>query len=261
MAMNSVVWPPPVPGYSGRPPVPYVSQRRFELPLLILAGTYILCAIADIVVRLMFPSPADFFQSEGGNMFSSSTMLSGRTMIGFAVSLVAWLVIFADAVAVAGAFLFWFQGSYRNLEAFGAAKLSATPDWAVGYWFLPVICLIMPWMVTTEIWRISDPGNVASATDHAKPSAMPSAIITWWWSFLAHNAFITFFVVSFFTQVPGLTSNIAWIAFRLIGVVAIVFMMVTIRLIDRRQDAKDKLMIEERAAPVASGTSEPGQVT
>ena len=57
-------------------------------------------------------------------------------------------------------FLKWVYRAYRNIQGFGAEGLRFSPGWAVGYYFVPILNLVRPVQVMSEIWRVSqDPQN------------------------------------------------------------------------------------------------------
>ncbi len=63
------------------------------------------------------------------------------------------------------AFLKWIYRAYKNIKGFGAEGLRFSPGWAVGYYFIPILSLIRPVQVMSEIWRASDdPGNWQAKT-------------------------------------------------------------------------------------------------
>jgi hypothetical protein len=53
-------------------------------------------------------------------------------------------------------FLKWIYRAYKNIQGFGAEGLRFSPGWAVGYYFIPILSLIRPVQVMSEIWRASD---------------------------------------------------------------------------------------------------------
>ena len=57
-------------------------------------------------------------------------------------------------------FLKWVYRAYKNIQGFGAEGLRFSPGWAVGYYFVPILSLVRPVQVMSEIWRVSqDPQN------------------------------------------------------------------------------------------------------
>jgi Domain of unknown function (DUF4328) len=72
-------------------------------------------------------------------------------------------------------FLKWIYRAYKNIQGFGAEGLRFSPGWAVGYYFIPILSLIRPVQVMSEIWRASDdPKNW--------PRRSGSWLIVGWWT-------------------------------------------------------------------------------
>ncbi len=84
-------------------------------------------------------------------------------------------------VATAITFLKWVYRAYKNVQGFGAEGLRFSPGWAIGYYFVPILSLIRPVQVMSEIWRASyDPRNW--------PRSPGSWLIaTWWTLFLLYS--------------------------------------------------------------------------
>ena len=79
-------------------------------------------------------------------------------------------------------FLKWIYRAYKNIQGFGAEGLRFSPGWAVGYYFIPILCLIRPVQVMGEIWRASD--------DPRNWSQRPGSwvVSSWWTLFLLYYA-------------------------------------------------------------------------
>jgi len=78
-------------------------------------------------------------------------------------------------------FLKWVYRAYKNIQGFGAEGLRFSPGWAVGYYFIPILSLIRPVQVMSEIWRVSqDPRNWLR-------SRGSWLIWTWWALFLLYS--------------------------------------------------------------------------
>jgi Domain of unknown function (DUF4328) len=78
-------------------------------------------------------------------------------------------------VVTAITFLKWVYRAYKNVQGFGAEGLRFSPGWAIGYYFIPILSLIRPVQVMSEIWRASyDPRNW--------PRSRGSWLIATWWS-------------------------------------------------------------------------------
>jgi Domain of unknown function (DUF4328) len=78
-------------------------------------------------------------------------------------------------------FLKWIYRAYKNIQGFGAEGLRFSPGWAVGYYFIPILSLIRPVQVMSEIWRASDdPRNWPR-----RPGSW--VIVSWWTLFLIYG--------------------------------------------------------------------------
>jgi hypothetical protein len=78
-------------------------------------------------------------------------------------------------------FLKWIYRAYKNIQGFGAEGLRFSPGWAVGYYFIPILSLIRPVQVMSEIWRASD--------DPSNWKGRPGSwlIASWWTLFLLYT--------------------------------------------------------------------------
>jgi hypothetical protein len=78
-------------------------------------------------------------------------------------------------------FLKWIYRAYKNIQGFGAEGLRFSPGWAVGYYFIPILSLIRPVQVMSEIWRASDdPKNWSQRSGSW-------LIVSWWTLFLIYT--------------------------------------------------------------------------
>jgi hypothetical protein len=85
------------------------------------------------------------------------------------------------AVVLALAFCMWTHRAARNLPALGGRNLKYTPGWAVGWFFIPLANLMMPYFVASEIWRNSDPMQANVEPQHKNTSPLVSA---WWFIYM-----------------------------------------------------------------------------
>jgi hypothetical protein len=88
-----------------------------------------------------------------------------------AVLLVGQFLLFIAAFVAA---LRWIYLANSNARALGAQDMMVSPGWAVGWFFVPLMNLVMPFMMMRELWKAS-----------AKPSdwqlePAPAAILLWW---------------------------------------------------------------------------------
>jgi len=76
------------------------------------------------------------------------------------------------------AFLFWLHGATKRTAALAQQKLSFSPGWAVGYFFIPFVNLYRVPQILGELWRASEPSypwDGSWTNNDTSP-----AIIGWW---------------------------------------------------------------------------------
>jgi uncharacterized protein DUF4328 len=98
------------------------------------------------------------------------------------------------------AFLKWIYRAYKNIQGFGAQGLRFSPGWAVGYYFIPILSLIRPVQVMSEIWRASDDPRYWSQRECSW------LIAVWWILFLLYTGVTQIALESAFNA----TSNEQW---------------------------------------------------
>ena len=91
----------------------------------------------------------------------------------------------------------WTHRAARNLPALGAQRLQYTPGWAVGWFFIPLANLVMPYFVGAEIWRESDPAQQGHGGKNTSP-----LVACWWFTYLAHS-FLPVLVGAVFGGIVG----------------------------------------------------------
>ena len=85
-------------------------------------------------------------------------------------------------------FLIWIHRAHKNLPALGAGRLTFTPGWAVGWFFIPFFNLFRPYQVATEIWKASDPEVTADCSWQTKASG---SLVGWWWALFLISSFLS----------------------------------------------------------------------
>ncbi|HET7664389.1 MAG TPA: DUF4328 domain-containing protein [Rhodanobacteraceae bacterium] len=73
-------------------------------------------------------------------------------------------------------FAMWIYRAASNARALGAKDMTFTPGWAVGYYFIPILCLWYPYQAMKEIWK-------ASKAPDAWEAAKRGSVLPWWWLF------------------------------------------------------------------------------
>jgi hypothetical protein len=82
------------------------------------------------------------------------------------------IVLYVITVIV---FARWILRANHNVRAMGAQNMQVTPGWAVGYFFVPIVCLWRPYQAMKELWKASH--NPAAWQD-----VQPGSILGLWWT-------------------------------------------------------------------------------
>ena len=78
-------------------------------------------------------------------------------------------------VGTAIAFLVWLYRAEANARALGAEDMMVSPGWSVGWFFVPLVQLVMPFIAVRELWK-------ASATPRDWQVGPASPVIALWWA-------------------------------------------------------------------------------
>jgi len=98
------------------------------------------------------------------------------------------LISSAISIGTIVVFLVWMHQAAKNVRAFGQQGLEFTPGWAVGWWFVPIASLWMPYRAMKEIWKASDPETVGDGSGAAwMARAVPSLLPLWWATYVANG--------------------------------------------------------------------------
>lgn len=89
-----------------------------------------------------------------------------------ATMVLAQLALF---LGTAIAFLVWLYRAEVNVRALGAEDMMVSPGWAVGWFFVPLVQLVMPFVAVRELWK-------ASATPRDWQLGASSPVIALWWA-------------------------------------------------------------------------------
>ncbi len=157
------------------------SRALFAAGLLLTGALLYLFALCFHAFRLFDVGP--FSASAAPAVAFGRWWRIGSLLIGL-VGLAKLAVYFATIIV----FLMWLHRAYENLSAF-APKTDFSPDWAVGYWFIPFINLVLPYRVVKETWIKSDPAvdfsaGFAGAGEGARSTA---PVVVWWLFWLVAN--------------------------------------------------------------------------
>lgn len=225
---------------------PYASGRTRAMITLALLALGAIVNLLSIIVSLLF------INNLGDVGAPNSLYEMGETL----PELIYILIILLEAlifIATGVAFLMWIHRAYRNLPALGAMGLDTTPGWAVGYFFIPIANLFMPFRTVREIWLKSETTNETVGEFGLSSHANAPAIIGCWW--------LLWIIANIVAQVHsrmfdgaetistlinasrvGLASDVLWL-------VAAVLAMIIIKKIDDMQEAKFRLSGQQQPPP------------
>lgn len=84
-------------------------------------------------------------------------------------------------------YLLWIYRANENLQALGAKDIRFTPGWSVGNFLVPILNVIRPPQVVSEIWKASDPSDKSGMEWKTAPN-LP--MINWWWIAFIGSGFL-----------------------------------------------------------------------
>jgi len=173
-------------------------------------------------------------------------------VIGFA----QFVLFIAEAIA----FLTWVYRAHKNLPSLGATGLRFTPGWAVGWFFIPIMCLFRPYQAVAEISKASAP-NVDATAGTSWKSAAALPLVGWWWAFMLISTFVGRFVrsaassTSYSTELSDfLFATHVSIAFEAIKLLYLFIAILMVRKISQFQERKNILVNLSVSSQVKSPT-------
>jgi uncharacterized protein DUF4328 len=218
---------------------PFVSAHTRAMVVVALFVAYIVVTISAIAANIMQVTlPTMVIAAAEGDQ----EQFTLADLIQFLVAL-ATLFVFISLVI---AFLVWLHRSVKNLPALGTpkSKVEHTPGWAVGFFFIPVAHLFLPYRVLKETWAKSDPSvSTEDGFMMAPPSTTPSLLVGWEITWVAWNVLsnISWRLESRASGMQGVIVVIDIIS-DLFGIICAVFAITVVRGIDRRQTERARLV-------------------
>jgi Domain of unknown function (DUF4328) len=218
--------PPPPGGTAGIARARFASQHRRALwvvGFLSVTSIAILLAIISTAHQIGLLS-----RVHGGGIVTPSEAEASDarqlvTTLGYAGLLVVTGVVW----------MFWQHRAQSNLRDVGTGDLRFTPGWAVGWWFVPVASLWMPYLTVRELLRASEP----SVRDwrQARTGSLPGL----WWAAWIVASILTAIGRAYPDDTPGqfLASSRVFAVELIVLLVAGGLAIVLVRRIDGRQMA------------------------
>jgi hypothetical protein len=130
---------------------PFASGRARAICAMVALGIVALFDVASICLDCLQYKMIVGFQ-HGERIYYSESTLERLTRFAQAKA--------AAEIATVIIYSFWIHRAYRNLPALGNPVPSATPAWAIGSYFVPVVNFFIPYTIMAEMWRYSDPAQL-----------------------------------------------------------------------------------------------------
>lgn len=158
--------------------------------------------------------------------------------------------LYTPPFVIAGiVFMIWIYLASRNLSPLGNRSQTYSPGWAVGWFFIPVANLLLPFLIMKEMWKASDPK--VTDGDSGRNAGVSPVVPIWWGLNVASIVLgVPFLIMSTNDSVTGLLRE-SWIS--LIGNVleigaAVLFIVLVWRMTSRQDEKNRNILI---ATPIA----------
>lgn len=145
------------------------------------------------------------------------------------VSLISSVAMLATMLIVAG----WIHRAHANLQLADLPGLEFTPNWALGWYLVPIACLFKPFQAMQELYRNSVPhtdGDTGSTNN---------TIVLWWTGWIAGSV-VGFFGIFLFMGDPDDIGTGAAVLILLVSASDLVAGWFLIQLIDRITDGQSR---------------------
>ncbi len=172
----------PTPG-AALPSAAYASGRLRAQLAAVMLGLMVAVDLVSVVVNSAFANRLTSFADQSA-IYEIGDNVSVSEILYVVVGLLHPFVLIMTVVV----FLMWLHRAYRNLRALTTEPLEASPGWAVGYWFIPIVNLFRPYQIVKEVWNKSDPVRDLSGTFISDEPMRSTTLLGVWWGFwLAYN--------------------------------------------------------------------------
>lgn len=173
--------PPPPPPDLAPPPgyAAYAPNLSASMPLRrvggLRTGIVVLLAVFSVGALIQLAGIAKVVDSARDFLAGNLSEDDFRNDLG--VYSLSGLVTSAAQIALAVLSIVWLYRIVRNHQDIGR-RVTWTPGWAVGGWFLPPVIYIIPTLVLRETWKAADP-EVAPGDDRWKSGSDNPLLWVW----------------------------------------------------------------------------------
>jgi hypothetical protein len=216
---------------------PFVSARGRALVVLALFGAYIVITLCSVGLSLMRLTTEPVVLGGG----APDEQFTLDQLLQFFVGLGNLLVY----VALVVAFLVWLHRVSKNVPALGnpKSKVEFTPGWAVGWFFIPLANLVMPYRAVREVWEKSDPAARTESDVMFTPPSSGGLLLAWWVCWIASNVVSNIAVrLQNGAGTAGAAGALAGVMIfsDLLDIAAAVLAVLVVRGLDRRQRERSR---------------------
>jgi hypothetical protein len=152
--------------YANQTYVPFQSLITLGNVVGVMLGIVALAKVAAAIATINLVFRAGSAEELGNSEMQVAAVILGLAVIGaILLSIITGIVYFV-----------WLYRAYANLPALGVDRLDASPGWAIGHYFIPILNLFRPYQTMAEIWSCSIP------LEDNRQGRTSSAIVGWWWA-------------------------------------------------------------------------------
>ncbi|MCH8273531.1 MAG: DUF4328 domain-containing protein [Armatimonadetes bacterium] len=210
---------------------PIGSVARFVVILLAMN------AVASLIALLLGRSEIALLQRiQSGEVVTESEITMNDLVVG-GFAMVQLLIVLVTVVL----FFIWFYRAYYNLAALRVSGRKYAAGWAVGWWFIPIANLILPYNIAKEIWQASDPQDLAPEGNAWRRNSVTPLLGVWWlvWivSHFADSGYLMATVAAVTIEEMIAASNIGTVT-DVIDMLSALLALSVVRAITARQEQK-----------------------
>lgn len=158
------------------------STRGLVTALTITFSLLAILSIVAVAASLGIDFLTSGLDSEFESELDESSVMMLQTL-GWSLILTAGLYALIYIVNVI-LFCTWTNRTNTNARALGSEDMEFTPNWAVGWYFVPIANLFKPYQAMKEIYCASNPNAGPNEWDH---HPVPSYFGWWWATWIAAN--------------------------------------------------------------------------
>jgi len=182
----------------------------------------------------------------GYSIFAAVLTIKGAVSSPFALA--HWGAMQTSLIlAICLGFVAWTYRLYANLTAFGAEGLKHNAGWAAAFMVIPVVNLIMPYRIFSEIWAASHPDADSRNPSTWRGTRGDTVTVVWWFVFTM--AFTISQVLGHFRSLVGMALFASPVVGQLAFAVSAALAIIVVWRLSVRQD--DKQFVLRAAGAVA----------